>query len=131
MKHSVSVIAIVALSILAGCTISKVAYRNKTTLTQAATAGQYNVAFLIEDVSDPANPSVVNSPSIRLFKGEEGSAYVGNETSGVTCTALVDDASGKPEAQTTVSVKKDGKVVWSEKQTVPMSKHRKSYRKSY
>ena len=73
IKHSVSVIAIVALSILAGCTSSKVAYRSKATLTPAATAGQYEVAFLIEDISDPANPSVVVAPRMGLGEGKEGS----------------------------------------------------------
>ena len=122
MKQSVAVVAILSLSILAGCTSSKVAYRSKATLTPAPDAGQYDVAFVIEDVSDPGNPSMVSLPRVRVLKGKEASISVGDQTSGIICTALVDDASGEPEAQTTVSVKKDGKVIWSEKQTVAMSK---------
>ncbi len=65
---------------------------------------------------------VVSSPHVRLLKGKEGSISVGDEASGITCTALVDDASGKSEAQTTVSVMEEGKIIWSKKETVAMSK---------
>ena len=122
MKQVVSAIAVVALCILAGCASSKVAYRSKATLSPAPDAGQYEIAFLIEDVSDPANPSVVSSPRIRLLKEKEGTISIGEEGIGIICTAVVGDASGKPEAQTTVSVKKDGQVIWAEKQTVAISK---------
>ena len=122
MKRVRSVIAVVMLGILAGCANSKVAYRSKATLTPVPNAAQYDVAFVIEDVSDPANPHVFSSPRVRLVKGQEGTISFGDETSGITCTALVDDASGKSEAWTTVAVKKGGKVVWSEEQTIALSK---------
>jgi hypothetical protein len=121
MKQTISLVAIVALGVLTGCTSSKMTYRSSATLTPAPDAGQFDVAFVIEDMSDPAKPNVVGSPRLRILKGKEGSVSVGDETSGITCTALVVDASGKPEARTTVSVRKDGEDVWSEKQTVTMS----------
>jgi hypothetical protein len=46
---------------------------------------------------------------------------VGDPASGITCTALVQDTLGKPEAHATVSVKTDGKVVWSQEQNIAMS----------
>ena len=122
MKQAVSIGVVAGLCILAGCTGSKVAYRSKATLAPAPDAGQYDVAFLIEDVSDPTNPSVLSSLRIRLLKGKEGSASIGDETSGILCTAVVENSSGKPEAKATVSVTKDGTVVWSDTQTVAMSK---------
>lgn len=122
MKQSVIVVAILLIGMLAGCTSPKVAYRSKATLTPEPGAGHYDVVFTIEDVSDPGNPSMVSSPRLRVLKGKEGRISVGDATSGITCTALVDDAFGKPEAQTIVSIKKDGRVVWSKEQTVAMSK---------
>jgi len=118
MKQTVSVIAIVALGVLAGCAGSRVAYRSKATLTPAEAAGQYDVSFLIEDVSDPAKPTVISSPRLRLLKGKEGQISIGDGKNGITCTALVDDASGKPEARTDVSVRRYGEAVWSHRQTV-------------
>ena len=122
MKQTVAVIAVVGLGILAGCTGAKVAYRSKATLVPAPDAGQYDIAFVIEDVADPGNPSVVGCPRIRLLTGKEGSVSVGDDASAIQCTAVVDESSGKPEAKTTVSVTKNGKVVWSDTQTVAMSK---------
>lgn len=121
-RRRIPVIAVVVLGILAGCTSSKVAYHSKVTLTPTPDAGVYEVVFVIEDLSDPANPSLVSAPRITLLEGQDASICVGDETSEITCTALVDDASGQPEAQTTISVKKDGKVIWSDEQTVAMSK---------
>jgi len=122
MKQVVSVIAVVVLGILTGCASSKVAYRSKATLTPAPEAGQFDVAFVIEDIADPANPTVVSSPRLRLLKGKKGNMSVGDDNSSIVCTALVDDASGQPEARTIVSIKKNGKEIWSDTQTVAVSK---------
>jgi hypothetical protein len=121
MKHTVSIVAIVALVILAGCTSSKVAYRSKATLKPADKPDQYDVAFEVSDVSDPANPRVVSTPQLRIIKGKKGSVTVGDQSSGVTCEAVV-AASGTPKARTSVSVKQDGEVVWYTSQTMHMSR---------
>jgi len=122
MKLVAAITVVVTFGILTGCTSSKVAYRSKATLTPATEAGLFDVAFVIEDIADPANPTVVSSPRLRLLKGKEGNMSVGDDNSSIVCTALVDDASGKPEARTTVSIKKNGKEVWSDTQTVAVSK---------
>jgi hypothetical protein len=121
MKQTGPFIVAVVLGIVAGCANPGAAYRSKATLSPAE-AGQYDVAFVIEDVSDPSNPSVISSPRIRLLKGKEGSVSVGDTRGRITCTAVVDDVSGRPEARTTVFVEKHGKMVWSATKAVAMSK---------
>lgn len=122
MKHTVSIVGVLMIAILTGCTSSPSAYRSKVTLTPAPDAQHYDIAFMIEDVSDPANTRVMSTPRVHTLKGKECNISVDDEMGGVACTAIVDEASGKVEARTTVSVKKDGKVVWSAEQTVAMSK---------
>ncbi|MDP6636111.1 MAG: hypothetical protein QGG42_14520 [Phycisphaerae bacterium] len=126
MKQFLSAIAILLLGVT-GCASSKAAYRSTATLSPAADAGQYDVAFVIEDISNPGSPVVVSSPRVTLLKGDEACLTLGSEIdgviwSGIFCTVLVDDAPDKAEARTTVSVWKDGKEVWSENQTVTMSR---------
>ena len=136
MKQAVSVITVVALGLLAGCAskatltsgphtglLDREAYRSKVTLTSGSHTGLYDVAFLLEDVSDPGNPIVLSAPRISTYKHlGHCTMTVTNDSGGFIFTALIGDTSGKPEAQTTASVLKDRKVIWSDKQTVPMSK---------
>ena len=123
MKRVIQLTAVLTLGVLMGCSNSKVAYRSKATLSPAKEAGQYEVAFVIEDISNPDSPSVVISPRLTVLKGQEGRIFVGDDKSGIICTVLVDNSSGKPKATTSVSVKENGEVVWSENKTIAMSGH--------
>ena len=140
MKQAALFAVVLALGILAGCSRSKVAdppqstvaYRTKATLSTVKNIGDYgdyDVAIVIEDTSDPKSARVALRPRVTVRKGVETiieavlSASAGeNKQRSIICTVLVDDSLGEPEARITVSVKKDGEVVWSDKQTVTMTK---------
>lgn len=114
-------LAAVTLLIFAGCTCSKVAYSNKTTLSPGAGVGTYNVEFLVEDLTSPQGSRVVGAPVLSVIAGQEGQISVGDGLSSIYCTAEVDDSSARPTARTSVSIKKNGRVVWSENGTVVMT----------
>ena len=121
MKQMIQLAAVLMLGILMGCSSSKVEYRSRATLSPADETGQFDVAFVIEDLSKPEDSRVISSPRLRVLKGQEGQIFIGDDKSNIVCTALVGDASGKPEVKTTVSVKKNGRIVWSEEKTVAMT----------
>jgi len=114
-------IAIVAVS-LAGCaTTPKGAYRSSAMLWASPVPGDYHIGFTIEDVSQPGNPRVISQPKMIAVRGREGRIAIGDDRNGIICTALVNDSTGKPEAKTTVIVKRNGKIVLTEQHTIGIS----------
>ena len=96
-------------------------YNSKTTLSPIGEAGQFIVSFVIEDVSKSGKPRMISAPQMIVLKGEKAMVIIGDDKGEIICTALVDDAADKPEVKTTVSVKKNGQIVWSEEKTVAMT----------
>jgi hypothetical protein len=122
MKIMTQLAAAVVLLILTGCSASKVAYSNKATLSPGIEEGTYHVAFVVEDLTGPEGSRVVGAPVLSVLAGQEGKISIGDGVNSVFCTAVVDDTSGRPEAKISVSVMKNGNVVWSENETVVMTR---------
>lgn len=108
---------VLVVGLLAGCATSERGYRVRTTAIRAPT-GDYDVTFVIEDLANPDRPLRIRSPHIRVAKGKKGRLSLRSDERDITCTAVVEDAPGGEEARTTISIHRDGKTVWSERQTV-------------
>lgn len=111
MKQAISVIVVLSLCILAGCSSSG-GYRSDVTLNPVSEAGLYDINFVIEDLSTSAKPNT-HPHKVRVREGEKAAFSVGDETNGCFCTAIVHNASGKLTLDKTTRIKKDGVMVWS------------------
>ena len=105
---------------ITGCGTPNISYQSDATITPANEPGQYNVDFVLTDISN-TEPKIISNPKILVLKGEEGTISVGNELDQIVWTVLVDDIDGKTEAKTTVNVTKDGKIIWTHEKTILVS----------
>ncbi len=121
MKRTLQLSALLILSSLMGCSSSPTAYSSKATLSPGKDAGQYGVAFEIQDITNPENPSMISSPRLIVLKGQQGTISIEDEKRVIVCTVLVADASGTPQALTTVNITQNGQTVWSAEQTVALA----------
>ena len=132
MRQMILAAALSTFCALAGCSaspsISAPPYHSKLTLSPAAESGKYEIAFVIEDISDPSNPRVtITSPRHVFAKGEETIVKVGHweadrssTFTGAICTVMVHETPDKPTARITTSMMEHGKVLWSDTKTVAM-----------
>ena len=106
--------------ILTGCATTKPAYRSEMRVFSANDAGQYDVWFKVEDISNPSKPTIISSPQIKIIENQEGTVFVGDEQNSLHFTAIVNEDAETEVAtvQTTVFIKEKGEVVWTHKETV-------------
>jgi hypothetical protein len=109
---------VIALSLVAasGCGSPEPTYGSRAVLTPGPEAGQYTLAFTVEEVA--GGRSNLQAPRLTVRPGQEGSVSIADSGRQITCTALVVEVGGRAEADTTVAVEKNGRTVWSRRQTV-------------
>lgn len=121
MTRVTQLVATAALVVLAGCRTAKVAYETDARVSPAAVPDQYVVEFRITKMVPGTEPEVLSAPRITVLKDQQAECMVGDESDQVKCTALVSDGKGSVTATTSVSVKEQGRIAWSGKQTLKVS----------
>lgn len=121
MGKVIRIVAATALVVLAGCQTAKVAYETEAKVSPAGVPDQYVVEFRITKMVPGAEPEVLSAPRITVLKDQQAECMVGDESDQVKCTALVSDGKGSVTATTSVSVKEQGRIAWSGKQTLKVS----------
>lgn len=120
MRRSVSVLAVLAATALAGCAAAPAVYRSDAALTAGSSPGQYEVTFVIVKVLKSGLGPVV-SPHLTLAEGKKGAVEIVDDRTRIVCTALVRKQDGEVVAQTTTEVEQGGKPVWSRSQVVGLT----------
>ncbi len=76
---------------------------------------QFVVEFRISEKASDGKENLLSAPKIMLLAGNEGVIKVvdDGERNGVICTATVTPKEGELRVDTLVTIKRDGKVLWS------------------
>jgi hypothetical protein len=115
-------ICLAAAFVLASRVTAQAEYRTEATIAPSTQAHQYVVHVKVIEVQEDGEARVRNDIKVTANAGEEGTASLGDDQGGVSCTALVKEAEGSAEAVITVTVKEDGAEKLNESQTVTLKK---------
>jgi hypothetical protein len=78
-------------------------------------ANQFMVEFCISEKQPGGEENVLSAPKITILAGQEGTVKVVDEgeRNGVICTATVTPKANELQVDTSVAIKRDGKILWS------------------
>ena len=102
----------------AGCGSLKVGYAAAAKVLPCAEPGQYEVQFTISETSITGESKVLSTPRLIVMEGKKAEITIGDATSSLKCTALVERDGRKVSAMTRVRIKHGPKRVWLARQTL-------------
>jgi hypothetical protein len=111
-----------ALIVGAGCQTAGPVYRTQTTVKPADTPGQYLVEMKLSKTSG-GKTSLLSAPRLLVAEDQPATVEVGDEQgqNGIRVDIKVSRTGQGPRALIETQVKEKGKVVWTSKETVPVT----------
>ncbi len=90
----------------------------------AGEANQFMVEFLISEKQPDGEENLLSTPKLTMLGGTEGTIKVVDEgeKNGVICTATVIPKANELQVDTSVTIKEDGRVLWSCSQETTVAK---------
>ena len=123
MRPGFLAIGILMAWVCVGCGAPRPAYRTDVKIAPAATPHQYTVEFRLSETRRDGNPNLVIAPKLTVIAGQEAHVLVGDDgqRNAVSCTALVREGAQSLDATTDVDVRRHGKTVWHNTQSVTLA----------
>jgi hypothetical protein len=115
--------AILGAMVCMGCAMPRPAYRTDVKIAPAGVAHQYTVEFRLSEIGRNGASNLVIAPKLTVIAGQEAHVLVGDDEQrdAISCTALVREGAKSLDATTDVDVRRHGRTVWHNTQSVALT----------